>query len=105
MKTIFIRTAILPILICNFLAATDLHAQSLSSFQITNFKVEEKNGNIGLSWKTGSEENLRQFEIEYSVDGNYYQNLGFIPATNSINGNFYEFEHDVAYYDSVFYRL
>jgi hypothetical protein len=106
MKTIFIRTTILPFFICCFcVIASAIHAQGLASLQITNFKVQERNGNIGLSWKTASEEALRQFEIEYSEDGNYYQNLGFIPATNSVNGNIYEFEHDVAYYDSVFYRL
>ena len=105
MKTIFIRTTILPFFICCFCIVPPIHAQSLASFQITNFKVEEKNGNIGLSWKTASEEDLRQFEIEYSADGNYYKNLGFLPATNSANGNFYEFEHDIAYYDSIFYRL
>ncbi|HEY1872467.1 MAG TPA: T9SS type A sorting domain-containing protein [Chitinophagaceae bacterium] len=106
MKTIFIRTAILPFLIlCLSTLAFAVHAQELSSFRITNFKIEEKNGDVGLSWKTESEKDLRQFEIESSTDGNYYQNLGFIPATNNINGNFYEFENAVAYDDSVFYRL
>jgi len=52
-----------------------------------------------------SEENLLQFEIEYSEDGRYYHNLGFIPAGNNITGDFYEFEHAVTYSDSAFYRL
>jgi len=73
--------------------------------QLQSFKVDSKNGNVALNWKTTSEENLLQFEVEYSDDGRYYRNLGFIPARNSIDGNFYEFEHTVPYSDSAFYRL
>src|SRR5881398_473983 len=80
-------------------------AQGLLTIQLTSFKAESRNGNVGLTWKTASEENLRQFEVEYSADGKYYRNLGFIPARNSVNGDFYEFEHPVSYTDSAFYRL
>ena len=79
--------------------------QGLFTIQVTSFKAESRNGNVGLTWKTASEEHLRQFEVEYSSDGKYYRNLGFIPARNSINGDFYEFEHPVSYADSAFYRL
>ncbi len=109
MKTIYVRTTFLSIIISCFLlnisSFTSLNAQGLWAVQLTNFKAESKNGNVGLSWKTASEENLMQFEIEYSDDGKYYRNLGFIPARNSINGDFYEFEHPVSYSDSAFYRL
>jgi len=79
--------------------------QGLFTIQVTSFKAESRNGNVGLTWKTASEEHLRQFEVEYSSDGKYYRNLGFIPARNSINGDFYEFEHPLSYTDSAFYRL
>jgi hypothetical protein len=104
MKTIFIRATILFLLICCF-AAICIHAQGLNAVQVTNLKADSRNGNIGLTWKTGSEHNLRQYEIEYSLDGRYYKNLGFIPARNNINGDFYEFEDPVSYSDSAFYRL
>jgi len=104
MKTIFIRVAILFPLVCCF-AATFTHAQGLNAVQVTNLKADSRNGNVGLTWKTGSEQNLRQYEIEYSLDGRYYKNLGFIPARNNINGDFYEFEDPVSYSDSAFYRL
>jgi len=82
-----------------------VEVQGLFTIQLTSFKVDSRNGNVGLTWKTASEEHLRQFEVEYSGDGKYYRNLGFIPARNSINGDFYEFEHPVSYTDSAFYRL
>ena len=104
MKTIFIRAAILFLLACCF-AATFTYAQGLNTIRVTNLKADSRNGNVGLTWKTGSEQNLRQYEIEYSLDGRYYKNLGFIPARNNINGDFYEFEDPVSYSDSAFYRL
>src|SRR6266404_871556 len=109
MKPIYVRTTILPVLLCclllNISVFNDIHAQGLWTLQLTGFKAESRNGNVGLSWKTASEENLMQFEIEYSSDGKYYRNLGFIPARNRLNGDFYEFEHPVSYSDSAFYRL
>jgi len=107
MKTIYVRTAIFSIFICCFFisAFVSVEAQGLSTVQLTGLKADSRNGNVNLSWKTSSEENLMQFEIEYSGDGKYYKNLGFIPATNRINGDFYEFEHMVSYSDSAFYRL
>lgn len=103
MKTIYICAVILVSFVGAF--ALPAAAQGLWTIQLTSFKAESKNGNVGLSWKTTSEQNLREFEIETSSDGKYYRNLGFIPALNSINGGFYEFEHPVSYTDSAFYRL
>jgi hypothetical protein len=108
MKTIYVRTTLLSIIIgflLNISSFTNINAQGLWTVQLSSFKAVSKNGNVGLSWKTAKEENLMQFEIEYSDDGKYYRNLGFIPARNSINGDFYEFEHPVSYNDSAFYRL
>jgi hypothetical protein len=102
MKTLYVRTIIFFFLLC---AALRSNSQGLWTVQLTSFKAESRNGNVGLTWKSASEENLMQFEIEYSRDGRFYRNLGFIPARNSINGDFYEFEHPVSYSDSAFYRL
>jgi len=102
MKTIYKCTTFLLLI---FLLSSRINAQGLRNVQITSFKAESKNGNVGLTWKTNREENLRQFEIESSSDGRYYKNLGFIPARNNINGDFYQFENTVDYSDSVFYRL
>jgi hypothetical protein len=88
-----------------FFGSSPVNAQGLGYLQITGFKAESRNGNVGITWKTDKEENLRQYEIETSTDGRYYKNLGFIPARNKINGDFYEFENTVDYTDSAFYRL
>jgi len=105
MKTLF-SAAILPLFIFYLLSTPQLsRAQSLATVQIKGLKAESRNGNVGLSWQTESEKDLRQFEIEYSRDGKYYENLGFIPSRNKINGDIYEFEQPVMYNDSAFYRI
>jgi hypothetical protein len=104
MKRIYNCTATSLFLILSFLSHR-AGAQGLATVQITDFKAESRNGNVGITWKTGKEENLRQYEIESSSDGMYYRNLGFIPARNRINGDLYEFENTIDYSDSVFYRL
>ena len=92
MKTILVRTTILPLFTCLLLFSIDVGAQGLITTQLSNLKAESRNGNVGLTWNTVSEQDLREFEIEYSRDGRYYQNLGFIPARNHPNGDLYEFE-------------
>ena len=92
-------------LILTFLIAFRVNGQDLGTLRITYLKAQSRNGNVGITWKTDKEENLRQYEIESSSDGRYYKNLGFIPAVNNINGDVYQFENTVDYTDSAFYRL
>jgi len=92
-------------LIFTFLITFRVNGQGLGTLRITYLKAQSKNGNVGITWKTDKEENLRQYEIESSSDGRYYKNLGFIPAVNNINGDVYQFENTVDYTDSAFYRL
>jgi len=104
MKTIYKCTTAL-FMLAFFFETPVTYAQGLTNLQITGFKAESRNGNVGLTWKTDKEENLRQYEIESSADGRYYKNIGFIPARNNINGDFYQFENTADYTESIFYRL
>ena len=104
MKTVHKCTTIF-LLLTFFFMPSSINAQGLNTLQITNFKAESRNGNVGITWKTDKETDLRQYEIESSSDGRYYKDLGFIPARNNISGDLYEFENTVDYTDSVFYRL
>ncbi len=104
MKTVYNCTTI-SLLLAFFFIPSSINAQGLNTLQITNLKAESRNGNVGITWKTDKETDLRQYEIESSSDGRYYKDLGFIPARNNINGDIYEFENTVDYTDSVFYRL
>lgn len=103
MKTVY--KCATAFLLLTFFFIPSGNAQGLGTLRITNFKAESRNGNVGITWKSDKEEDLRQYEIESSSDGRYYKDLGFIPARNNINGDLYEFENTVDYTDSVFYRL
>ncbi|SRR5258705_5235937 len=80
---------------------------SVPTFQtkLLEFKATSKNGNVGLTWKTEYEDNLLQFEVEYSRDGKNYQTAGIVHATNSLTGNMYSLEHNISYTSEAFYRL
>src|ERR1051325_11738687 len=103
MRTIYTRAIILIVPLIFLL--NSLRAQGLWTFQLKDFKAASRNGNVQLTWQTASEQNLTQFDIEYSEDGKYFKQLGFVPASNSLNGQIYEFEHAVSYKDSAIYRL
>lgn len=104
MTTVYIRKGF--ILILSLFAFVLVEAQGLLTTQIKDLNATSRNGNVQLSWKTEYEQNLAQFEVEYSDDGGrYFRNLGFIPATNRLNGDFYQFTHTVSYTDSAIYRL
>jgi len=104
MKTKYKCTTVL-LFLTFIIVSSPMRSQGLRALQITSFKADSRNGIVGITWKTENEAYLRQYEIESSTDGKYYRNLGFIPARNNINGDFYEFENAVEYTDSVFYRL
>ena len=44
--------------------------------ELSDFTVEQQNGNAYLKWKTESEENFRHFRIERSLDGTNFQPIG-----------------------------
>lgn len=58
---------------------------------LTNFTGVFKNGTINLSWKTATETNLKNFEIEKSSNGSYWAKAGTVAAKNSFTGANYTF--------------
>lgn len=60
---------------------------------------------VEISWQTGSEQDLLQFEVEYSADGTNFQRVGIVPATNSSTGSAYQFEHIISFTSPIYYRL
>jgi methionine-rich copper-binding protein CopC len=50
-----------------------------------------ENGQVTISWKTTGELNTSYFEIERSVNGTFYNNIGQIPSANSAGEHQYAF--------------
>jgi glucose/arabinose dehydrogenase len=55
-----------------------------------------------LTWQTTDEQQLRQFEIEYSTDALHFQQAGITAAASS--GTYY-FKHTIATTQKLYYRL
>jgi hypothetical protein len=58
-----------------------------------------------LSWKTTGEISIKQYEVQYSTDGNNYVTAGIIPAVNNSLPANYRFAHAASSSGNIFYRL
>jgi hypothetical protein len=70
--------------------------------------VSHKAGVATLNWTTTLESNLKGYEVERSLDGVYFDNIGFVAAKNQLGATQqYQFANDIATVqkDVVFYRL
>ncbi len=72
---------------------------------LLNFKGSVINKQIELQWKTSLEQNLKLFDIEFSVDGNTFAYAGTVQAQNAATGAEYTFSHFTNVTGTIFYRL
>jgi hypothetical protein len=77
--------------------------------QVTSFAAESSNGAVSLHWQTGQEDGLKLFQVEYSSDGDNFQQAGVVLAANIDHGGSYRFHHEMTNMDSkagrLYYRL
>lgn len=72
---------------------------------LSNFAAQQGTGGINLTWQTSFEQNLKQFEIEYSDNNVEFVKAGIVAARNSINGETYSFLHTGYNKTRIYYRL
>jgi hypothetical protein len=73
-----------------------------NSAKISSFTGSASNGQYLLSWETVIEENVRQYDVEYSTNNKDFQRAGIVPAKNK---NQYMFSHVIKASPAMFYRL
>ncbi len=73
--------------------------------KLLNFSGAIVNNRSLLKWLSASEENLKEYEVEKSMDGITFSRVGSVPATNNINGANYAFNDPETIADRVYYRL
>jgi CHRD domain/Secretion system C-terminal sorting domain len=59
-------------------------ATAVLGVELNDFVSIKKNSNILLQWKTASETNNKGFEVERSVDGKDFENIGFVKGNGNI---------------------
>jgi hypothetical protein len=63
------------------------------------------NKGVALTLQTTNEENVREFDIEYSLNGNSFSPAGTILPHNTASVSSCKFFHGCTYNGSIFYRL
>lgn len=88
-------------------ANTLYHIESSGSLpvKLVSFDGIKTTEGIKLFWETSSEENFKEFEIEFSTGMNNFTSIGTVPADNSINGSKYQFTHANDFSCNAYYRL
>jgi hypothetical protein len=72
---------------------------------LEEFKGQEKNATINLSWKTSQEENLNRFEVQKSRDGISFESIGLVFPWEDASHIDYVFSDKNAIPGSNYYRL
>lgn len=70
-----------------------------------SIKVSNCTDNACLEWTTENEVNTATFEVEKSVDGVHYQQLGTLAAANRFGKHTYHYTDEAAAYGINYYRV
>ncbi|RYZ37885.1 MAG: hypothetical protein EOP49_31365, partial [Sphingobacteriales bacterium] len=70
--------------------------------KLASFTARADNGQYLLNWETVIEENVKQYEIEFSYNNKDYQRAGVVVAADK---NTYAYNHVTAAKPIVYYRL
>jgi hypothetical protein len=65
---------------------------------------QAENGSVQLNWRTASEVNLKQFDIEKSSNGKDFKSIGSVKSKGQIQIENYVF-NDINFKDRAYYRL
>jgi hypothetical protein len=78
---------------------------TLLNNMILNFTGNIINDNAILKWTSEGETNLKEYEVEKSLDGINFSRTGIVATTNDINGSDYSFNDPEPISSVVYYRL
>jgi hypothetical protein len=79
-----------------------LNAGTPSAARITDLNAILKDGEYEISWGTVYENNIRQYDIEYSYDNKNFQRAGVLSANDK---SVYSFNHLTAPRQNMYYRV
>ena len=73
--------------------------------QVLNFSGIINNDKANLKWTSQNQGNLKTYQIERSIDGINFSQIGVVVGTNDINEVYYSFNDPEAVASIVYYRL
>jgi glucose/arabinose dehydrogenase len=72
---------------------------------LTAFTGAPEKAGVALQWQTAAEQNIRQYDVEYSLNGSAFSFAGTVRPALSSAANTYRFLHAFRYSGTIFYRL
>ena len=93
---------------CNSASRTTVIAAINSPLPVTilNFTARKADNTVLLNWSTASEQNSKDFQVQFSTDGQNWTTVGIIAAAgNSTSIQEYSFVHANPVYGINYYRL
>jgi glucose/arabinose dehydrogenase len=72
---------------------------------LTQFEAKKHAGFVALEWTTSTEQNTKQFLVEYSTDGSSFKTVGQVKASGYPTGSIYRYQHYTALNQTAYYRL
>jgi glucose/arabinose dehydrogenase len=82
-----------------------VQANAVLPVTLTAFTAQAGTGFNEISWTTTREEQVQDFTVEFSRDGNRFEKALQVAATGAINGNTYRAAHPIVFNTRLFYRL
>jgi hypothetical protein len=81
-------------------------ARSVLPVQFLSVQVKRVSSNhANVEWKTASEQNVAQFELERSADGRVFQKIGVMAPSNSVSPKVYQMNDYQINQQRWFYRI
>lgn len=82
-----------------------LSSASILPITWKNFTVVNQKANALLLWETSYELDVSGFTVQYSTDGIRFNNIGTVPAANSLTGHTYQYVHQTPARGNGYYRV
>jgi glucose/arabinose dehydrogenase len=97
--------AVYVVTLSGLLFRVEAAVESPLPLTLADFRGEQVTNGNNLSWQTSFEQNLKQFEVEYSEDNAAFTSAGIVAARNVQNGAGYSFTHNINNTKRIYYRL
>lgn len=81
------------------------NSSALLPLDLVSFKAVSTNNQVQTTWTTTNEINMKQFQVERSVDARSFATIGTVTATNSIGTNNYHLTDIAPLEAKSYYRL
>ncbi|MEO6670151.1 MAG: carboxylesterase family protein [Ferruginibacter sp.] len=72
---------------------------------ITSFNATTSNCTALLTWKTSNEQNVKEYDLEYSADGNNFSGVANIQSNNLMSESTYQYNYSPGTSEHNFFRL